>query len=153
MWQVLEIETARVRLLQDFCLSFKWEFKIKGILCIPKNFYVSLLLFTNDLWNTLSPKRTLCWIASVQPQMRCLEIPSVSYLWKMFINPGLVIGPELWELTLWKIAERCSCCLAFVLLLTSADTCPVKYFNYFVLVLWVKLKKSVFTFRLIQKLF
>lgn len=138
MWQVLETEKAGVRLLQDFCLNFQWEFKIKGILCIPKHFYVLLLLFTNDLWNTLSPKRTLYWIAWVQPQMRCVQIPSVSYPWKMFINPGLVIGPELWELTLRKIAVRCSCYPAFVLLLNSADTCLLKYFNYFVIVLWVK---------------
>lgn len=30
MWQILEIGKARVSLLHDFCLSSKWEFKIKG---------------------------------------------------------------------------------------------------------------------------
>lgn len=164
-WQVLEIEKARVNLLHDLCLSFKWEFKIKGkgIACIAESFYVSLLLFTKYLWNMPSPKNTLCCIASVQPQMRCLQITTVSYPWKTFINPGLVIGPVFCELTLRKMAVRYSCYPVFVLLLTSADTCPVKYFNYFIIVLWVKWKKNhilvifssrdfVFTFRLIQKL-
>lgn len=168
MWQVLEIEKVRVSLLHDLCLSFKWEFKIKGIeiACVSENFYISLLLFTNDLWNMPSAKDTLCWIASVQPQMRCLQISTVSYPWKMFSNPHLVIGPVFCELTLRKIAVRCSCYPIFVLLITSAGTCPVIYFNYSIIVLSVKWKKPlfgyflifsssrdfVFTFSLIQKL-
>lgn len=141
MWQISEIGKARVSLLHDLCLSSKWEFKVKGN--------------STSIWEFLLNccfSQMVCEISSGlkifhAAQYQC-NLKWDVYRFELFhslersvfINPALVIGLVVCELTLWKIAVRYSCYTKFVLLWTSADTCPVKYFNYFIIGLWVKWK-------------